>query len=298
MPTVIEDNLAADAISFDSESYDIADINACYEEYGCFVIRGFNARYVDAIYDDIKTIVSESHRLLDSGKFTKSDVGWGTPNGTLFLPAPESFERDQQIMCLPLDYHVSAAFMRCACDPRSVEIATAILGPNVELFMHGQSLYKEPCGGHPKKLHQDSSYFEHLYEGPLAQLNYVVDTNFENGALHVVPGSHKLGVLPHVTTFSHLGLDENEWPLEKAVCIEGGPGDAIFFHVNCIHGSPENHSSGPRPVFINRYRRADDFVVAGGTLAENRSGREEAISPVKPRDQYNTMLAGVREYKF
>ena len=101
-------------------------------------------------------------------------------------------------------------------DETALDLVEAILGPNIETFGNGQSLVKEPVGGHPKHLHQDSAYFEHKYEGPVALLNYVVDTNLENGALYVVPGSHKMGQLKHVDTFSHLGLDEDEWPWEAA----------------------------------------------------------------------------------
>ena len=93
-------------------------------------------------------------------------------------------------------------------------------------FGNGQCLYKEPVGGHPKHLHQDSAYFEHRYQGPVGILSYVVDTDLVNGALHVVPGSHKLGQLKHIDTFSHLGLAEDEWPWESALPVEGKAGDS------------------------------------------------------------------------
>src|SRR3712207_7906849 len=51
------------------------------------------------------------------------------------------------------------------------DIVEAILVPNIELFLNGQCLYKEPVGGHPKHLHQDSAYFDHRYEGPVAVLS-------------------------------------------------------------------------------------------------------------------------------
>src|SRR5262249_36064131 len=160
----------------------------------------------------------------------------------------------------------------------------------------GQCLYKEPCGGHPKLLHQDASYFEHKYEGPCAVLNYCVDTDLKKGALHVVPGSHKLGVLKHVDTFSHLGLDPSIWSFEKALPVEGKAGDAIFFHVNTIHGSPENHSTSPRPVFIHRYRRADDYVVVGATGTEARADAEKRATEAKKENQLGFMVRGCRKF--
>ncbi|MBI2300309.1 MAG: phytanoyl-CoA dioxygenase family protein, partial [Armatimonadetes bacterium] len=202
----------------------------------------------------------------------------------------------KQIMVLGCNYHHSAAFFRSAFDPKLVGLVSAILGPDVELFMHGQCLYKEPVGGHPKKLHQDSAYFEHKYEGPCGVLTYLVDTDLVNGALHVVPGSHRLGQLKHIDTFSHLGLDEDEWPWERALPICGGPGDAIFFHVRTIHGSKENNSNSARPVFIHRYRLADDYVVIGGTTTENRAANEQRAAEARKENQLGLMVCGRRRY--
>ena len=161
----------------------------------------------------------------------------GLPNGSLFISAPEGYERDKQIMTVGINYMTSAAFLRAAIDCTALDIVEAILGPNIELFGNGQSLVKEPVGGHPKHLHQDSAYFEHRYQGPVAILSYVVDTDLVNGALHVAPGSHKRGQLRHVDTFTHLGLDEDEWPWEAALPITGQAGDSIFFNVRTVHGS-------------------------------------------------------------
>ncbi|NQZ69509.1 MAG: hypothetical protein HRT89_15735, partial [Lentisphaeria bacterium] len=40
-------NVTADDISFDSDSYTLDDIKSCYNDYGCFIIRGFNKKYID-----------------------------------------------------------------------------------------------------------------------------------------------------------------------------------------------------------------------------------------------------------
>ena len=69
-------------------------------------------------------------------------------------------------MVLSVGYQTSAAFFQSAFDENTAKIVEAILGPNVEIFGNGQCLYKEPVGGHPKHLHQDSAYFEHRYQGP------------------------------------------------------------------------------------------------------------------------------------
>lgn len=268
-----------------------------YDEHGCLVVRGLMNRYLPELQRDIEAAAQTAISLLDQAK--QVPEGWVTPDGTLFLPAPHHYPRDKQIMVLAVNYYNSGAFFRASFDDRTLDLVEAILGPNIELFMNGQCLYKEPVGGHPKHLHQDSAYFEHRFNGPVAILSYVVDTNLQNGALYVVPGSHRLGQLRHVDTFSHLGLEENEWPWERALPVEGNAGDAIFFHYRTIHGSQENHSEKPRPVFINRYRRPDDYIVIGGTTAANRADAEkkaEAAPQVKKGDR-GLMVRGFRPYE-
>jgi ectoine hydroxylase-related dioxygenase (phytanoyl-CoA dioxygenase family) len=292
----IHESATVQDIEFFAEDLDVAAAAEAYRRYGCLVVRGLTRAYVDAVGRDIEATFQESVALLSQASKLPFN-GWSTPNGALFLPAPEGFVRDKQMMVLPINYHTSAAFLQSAMDPLTLDLVSAVLGPNIELFLDGQSLYKEPVGGHPKKLHQDSAYFEHRYEGPLAILNYVVETNLNNGALYVVPGSHKFGTLKHVDTFSHLGLDEDEWPWERALPITGGPGDGIFFHYRTIHGSQENYSDKPRPVFINRYRRPDDFVTVSAATVEAREEAEKHAAEARKQNQRGLMVRGFREYR-
>ena len=290
----IAERVSVADIEVHAENLDVSSAAEIYKHHGCLVVRGLMAPYIEAINRDIAVAAEESIALLNEAK--QVPEGWVTPNGTLFLPAPANFSRDKQIMVLAVNYFTSAAFFQSAYDPKTVDLVEAILGPNIELFLNGQCLYKEAVGGHPKHLHQDAAYFEHRFEGPVGVLNYAVDTDLVNGALHVVPGSHRMGVLKHVDTFSHLGLDEREWPWESALPITGKAGDAIFFHVKTIHGSKENHSDKPRPVFINRYRAADDYVTISATSVQNREEAEKRAAAAKKENQRGLMVRGFRAY--
>lgn len=291
---IAEPAVTVEQLELSADSLDPERAAAIYQQHGCLVVRGLMKPYLAEIHRDIETTAAQSIALLDQAK--RVPEGWTTPDGTLFLPAPPGYPRDKQIMVLGINYFTSSAFFRSAFDPKTVDVAEAILGPNIELFINGQSLYKEPVGGHPKHLHQDASYFEHRFEGPVAVLTYVVDTDLVNGALHVIPGSHRMGTLPHVDTFSHLGLEATEWPWERALPIVGQAGDAIFFHVRCIHGSQENHSQKPRPVFIHRYRRADDYVIVSATSTQNRAEAEKHAAEAKKENQRGLMVRGFRPY--
>jgi hypothetical protein len=279
-----------------AEDLDPKRAAAIYQAQGCLVVRGLMKPYLKQIQRDIEATARQSIELLPQAKVVP-DIGWNTPDGTLWLPAPKNFTRDKQIMVLALRYTTSAAFFTSAFDSKLLDIVEAIIGPDVELFLDGQSLYKEPVGGHPKNLHQDSAYFEHRYDGPVGVLNYAVDTDLVNGALYVVPGSHRLGQLKHIDTFSHLGLDPDEWPWERALPVTGKAGDAIFFHYRCIHGSQENHSNAPRPVFIHRYRRPNDYVTIGAATTMAREEAEKRAAEARKQNQHGLMVRGFRRYE-
>lgn len=274
----------------------IARAARLYDQHGCLVVRGLMKPYLAEIQRDIAEAVEQAISLLPQAAEVPG-IGWNTPDGTLWLPAPPNYPRDKQIMVLGLRYQTSGVFFRSALEPKLLDLVEAILGPDVEMFIDGQSLYKEPVGGHPKNLHQDSAYFEHRYEGPVGVLNYAVDTNLVNGALYVVPGSHRLGQLTHIDTFSHLGLDPDEWPWERALPIEGSAGDSIFFNYRCIHGSQENHSDKPRPVFIHRYRKPNDYVTIGAATTAARADAEKRASEAKKQNQKGFMVRGFRRYE-
>jgi phytanoyl-CoA hydroxylase len=284
--------LSVDDLEFNAEGLDVHRAAATFAEHGCCVVRGLMLPYLEDFSRDIEATAQASLESLDSA--VEIPEGWKTPNGTLFIPAPENYERDKQIMVLAINYQTSSAFFRSAFDATTLDLVEAILGPSIELFGNGQCIYKEPVGGHPKHLHQDSAYFEHRYEGPVGALSYVVDTDLENGALHVVPGTHKMGQLDHIDTFSHLGLDDGEWPWERALPIPGCAGDTIFFHVKTVHGSQENRSNNPRPVFINRYRRSDDFATIRGTTTANRAEAAKHAAEAKKENERGLMVRGFR----
>ena len=267
-----------------------------YAQHGCLVVRGLMSAYADAIGADVVRTMEQAIRLYEAGRYKESNVGLGTPDGTLLIPAPDGFERDWQVMVTSCHYNTSSTFLRSAFDPALLAIVREILGDEVEIFGNGQTLCKEPAGGHPKLLHQDASYFEHKYEGPVGVLCYTIPTTVQRGALHVVPGSHRMEILEHVDTESHLGLDPAQWTFDKALPIEGDSGDAIFFHVKMIHGSPPNYSTVPRPVFIHRYRRADDYAVITASTVEDRKAREAEAAEARKDNQLGLMVAGFRAY--
>ena len=63
-----------------------------------------------------------------------------------------------------------------------------------------------------------------------------------------------------------------------------------------LDGSPPNYSAVPRPVFIHRYRRADDYVVIGASTVKDRKARAAEVAEAKKDNQLGLMVAGFCGY--
>ena len=52
----------------------------------------------------------------------------------------------------------------------------------------------------------------------------------------------------------------------------------------------------PRPVFIHRYRRADDYAVIRASTVEDRKARAAEVDEAKKENQLGLMVSGFRRY--
>jgi len=148
----------------------------------------------------------------------------------------------------------SGALAALLTDSRFTDVAADLVGPNVQLH-HTKMFIKPPEKGSPFPMHQDYPYFPHANDTMTAVVFHFDDAPVEKGCLRVVPGSHKLGPLPHEGSF-HLPLDK--YPLEAATICEAEAGDALFFNYLTIHGSGVNVSNEARTTLLVQFRDPED----------------------------------------
>lgn len=172
----------------------------------------------------------------------------------------------------------SAAFSKLIVDPRLTDVAAQIIrSENVQLH-HTKMFIKPPEKGSPFPMHQDAPYFPHEKHSMIAAILHFDDAPLEKGCVRVVPGSHRLGVLPHSNEGGyHLPFDE--YPIEKAVPCPAQAGDALFFSYLTIHGSGVNTSSEARTTLLVQMRDPEDAPTADVHLSRGQGMMLRGIDP-------------------
>lgn len=146
-----------------------------------------------------------------------------------------------------------------------------LLGDEVYHYHH-KMMIKEPKIGGAWEWHQDYGYWYNngcLYPDMASCLIAISPATKANGCLQVIPGTHKMGRIDHITVGDQFQTDPGrvEAALERGelVYCELDPGDAIFFHSNLLHRSDANTSDDPRLSIICCYNtRHNDPIVQDG----------------------------------
>ena len=107
--------------------------------------------------------------------------------------------------------------------------------------------------------HQDATYWGLSAPDVVTAWVALTPSNMANGAMGVMPASHRLQQLPHRDTFdkNNLLTRGQEIAVEvdesKAFYLDLEPGEASLHHVLLVHGSPPNPSNDRRIGFAIRY---------------------------------------------
>ncbi len=139
-------------------------------------------------------------------------------------------------------------WMRLVSDPRLVDIAAAIVGPDVALFA-ADYIAKPPGTGQKVAWHQDASYW------PLEPMQVVTlwvaytPSTLQNGCVRVIPGTQHIALQPRNPEEKDFagemlrGMDQSLIAGREAVDFVLEPGDVSLHHPLIIHGSNANTSS-------------------------------------------------------
>ena len=173
----------------------------------------------------------------------------------------ESFEADAGILAGKLR-HKSHLLFTWLNDlirhPRILDAVEDVIGPDILCW--GTSFFiKEPRNTSFVSWHQDSTYWVLDPADVITAWIALTDSTAENGAMRVIPASHKLEQIPHRDTFSPENLLSRgqeimvEVDERNAHMLELKAGEMSLHHVRLIHGSDPNPSDKRRIGFAIRY---------------------------------------------
>ena len=150
----------------------------------------------------------------------------------------------------------SAEFRALSRTPRLVGPAMQLIGDDQLYIFHTKINFKPALEGTIWSWHQDYGTWQRDGVPTPNMVTYLVmldDAEEIGGALYFVPGSHRLGTLPHVEDPAVGALNQysvqrdvllQALEASKPVPVTGAAGSVAVFHSNLIHGS--GHNMSPR----------------------------------------------------
>jgi ectoine hydroxylase-related dioxygenase (phytanoyl-CoA dioxygenase family) len=148
-----------------------------------------------------------------------------------------------------------------ALDSPIPDVVAELIGPAVR-FNHSKLNLKGSRLGAPVEFHQDAAFYPHSNDDVLAVGLLLDDATAENGALTVLPGSHRGPIYPHFDAQDRFvgcmrredidGLD-----VRAARLLAVPAGGITIHHYRLVHWSAPNVSATERRLLINAYSAAD-----------------------------------------
>jgi len=152
----------------------------------------------------------------------------------------------------------SEFFHSVAANLSIMDIVAQLTDNPTSIMLYSDQVFLKPafCGS-AKPLHQDNSYFRVTpHDHGVTCWIAIDEATEENGCMRYIPGSHKLGLLPHrQISAAHLTPEASDLGREVAVPIPAGA--AIFHHLLALHSSQANRSDKPRRAWALHYANRD-----------------------------------------
>lgn len=178
-------------------------------------------------------------------------------------------------------------------NPALLDLVETLLGSEIRLYPNYSVRPKYPDLAATEVLwHQDGGYTE----GDVGDLRMVnvwtpfVPARVANGCMQFIPGTHKLGPVPHERRQYYLEITASvlDAHRERAIHIELDPGDIVLFHNLLFHRGLPNHSPEIRWSADWRYQDATQPTLRkeNGHLARSRR-QPDAV--VQSAEQWATL---------
>jgi ectoine hydroxylase-related dioxygenase (phytanoyl-CoA dioxygenase family) len=211
-------------------------------------------------------------------------------HGNLFYRIASDPAHGRVLRLVQWPSYVDPTLDRVRLDSRMLEIVAPLIGATLKQIIN-QMHWKPPGAAAEFGWHQDIRFRRPRAAYRQAAASYVqtgiaVDPHrAANGAMRIIPGSHRLGELSlggdgRVMDRSMSDDDLVRAGLDPAgvVDLEMEPGDVALWHLHLVHGSGPNRSTIDRRFYLNGYVIADN--CDRGVLAFKDGERQPLGDPV------------------
>ena len=153
---------------------------------------------------------------------------------------------------------VSEVYRDVMINAHLVDMVADLIGPDVK-FHHCKINVKMPGSTQEVRWHQDDPIEPHTNDDEVIALLMLTDVTMENGALQVVPSSHRerYSLYQNDLYTGEISAEDMEALLPRAVPVTGRAGDVCIAHTWMVHGSGANGTDQARSLFVSDYTAAD-----------------------------------------
>lgn len=156
------------------------------------------------------------------------------------------------------EWHETSRWLFDICmNPKIHDLVEGILGPN--FFLWASNFFvKEPRTKETVGWHQDAYYWLMSPHNSVTVWLAFGDVDEENGAMRIVPGSHKSGIIQHSRSTATdsvltLELEHGTFREDTAVSMRLKAGEVSLHDDAAVHGSPANPSDRKRVGLTMRF---------------------------------------------
>jgi chlorinating enzyme len=156
------------------------------------------------------------------------------------------------------EWHETSTYLYdIVMNPRIHDLVEGILGPN--FYCWASSFFiKEPFNSSTVGWHQDAYYWPMKPHNSVTVWLAFDDVGADNGAMKIIPGSHKHGVIKHkrstqTNSILTLELESGTFSDADAVQFQLKAGEVSLHDDRAVHGSPGNPSPRRRAGLTLRY---------------------------------------------
>ena len=160
------------------------------------------------------------------------------------------------------EWHETSRYLYDIClNPNILDLVEGILGPN--FFMWASNFFiKEPFSTATVGWHQDAYYWPMTPQHSVTVWLAFDDVDEENGAMQIIPKSHRGGLIQHkrssqTDSVLTLELERGSFREDTAVQFKLKAGEISLHDDRAIHGSPANPSARRRAGLTIRYSGTD-----------------------------------------